>query len=1000
MVDDLRTRRRAAVHRLTSVPRAVALAVLALVVMSVDAAAQYRFDVWTVDNGLPQNIITAVHQTRDGYLWVATLDGLARFDGVRFTIFDKSTAPGILSNRFTSLYEDAQGDLWLGTESSGVTRYRQGRFETWSAERGGPTEFVFGFVTDAAGAVIAITPFAMKRWAPEVDRFVDLETPRFTTGYHELVFKERPGVWARDAAGLHRFERGVWKIVPWPSGWRGPNAPLLAQAQDGAWWFGEPGGPPVRVEPGTPATFAPANQVSHRDRHGTVWQFEVDEFLRRSLVLPTSDGPRRLPFTLVYEDREGHLWLGTNGQGLYRVRRQLVTSYSQAQGLVDRNVYPILEDREGGVWIGGWERGVSRYWQGRFINYTTKEGLLPYAVTALANDRDGQVWIATREGLQVWRDGQLRTIDNRFVPRRAVVNVMHQDREGAMWFGTDFGVVRLRDGTPTLLTTRDGLVADNTRVIIDRAAGGLWIGAYGGLTRIDAGGVARWTARDGLPGDSIRALYEDADGVLWIGTYDSGLGRFADGRFTRYTTREGLTNDGVFQILEDAQGHLWTSGNRGITRLSKMELTELAAGRRTRVNAVAYGQDAGMLNVECNGGLWPAGIEARDGRLWFPTQDGVAVIDPRTIAPNRTPPPVAIESVLIDRAPVPFDVPVHMAPAQTDLEIAYTALSFVNSSRIRFRYKLEGVDRDWVMAGARRTAYYSRVPAGDFTFHVTAANDDGVWNEEGRRLQIRVTPPFYRRVSFLALAAIGVLGAAALWHRDRLARVRAAHAAQAEFSRRLLESQERERQRIAGELHDSLGQQLLVIRNRAMLGERGADDPARARSQFDEITTSAALAIDEVRTISHNLRPVNLDRLGLTASLEEMIEKVASAGGLQLSADIEPLDGLLSKADEINCYRIVQESLNNIVKHAGATKAYVEIWREEGELRVTVRDNGRGFDAAPRQGAIHAARGAGLGLTSIAERARIMGGTLIIDAAPGEGTTLNVRLPAASPSTS
>jgi signal transduction histidine kinase len=180
-----------------------------------------------------------------------------------------------------------------------------------------------------------------------------------------------------------------------------------------------------------------------------------------------------------------------------------------------------------------------------------------------------------------------------------------------------------------------------------------------------------------------------------------------------------------------------------------------------------------------------------------------------------------------------------------------------------------------------------------------------------------------------------------------------------------------------------------VIRNRAMLGERGADDPARARSQFDEITTSAALAIDEVRTISHNLRPVNLDRLGLTASLEEMIEKVASAGGLQLSADIEPLDGLLSKADEINCYRIVQESLNNIVKHAGATKAYVEIWREEGELRVTVRDNGRGFDAAPRQGVA----AAGLGLTSIAERARIMGGTLTIDAAPGEGTTLNVRLP-------
>ena len=512
---------------------------------------------------------------------------------------------------------------------------------------------------------------------------------------------------------------------------------------------------------------------------------------------------------------------------------------------------------------------------------------------------------------------------------------------------------------------------------------------YGGLTRVEQGRFTSWTERDGLPGNMVRALYEDADGVLWIGTYDSGLGRLRDRSFTRYTTRDGLLNDGVFQILEDARGNLWMSSNRGISRVQKRELNERAAGRLTPLNAVAYGKDDGMLNIECNGGLWPAGIEARDGTLWFPTQDGVAVIDPASIVANAEPPPVLIESVLVDRAPVAFEQTggvVSVGPDASALEIAFTGLSFINAERIRFRFKIEGLDRDWVDAGARRVAYFSHLPAGDYVFRVTAANSDGVWNPVGQSLRIIVTPPFYARMWFVLLVLMSGMAAAALWHHRRLARVQAAQAAQAEFSRRLLASQEEERQRIARELHDSLGQQLVVIRNRAMLGETLADDATRSRGQFDEIASSAAQAIDEVRTIAHNLRPVNLDRLGLTAAIEEMVENVARATGLQFSADIAPLDGLLTKDEEIACYRVIQESANNIVKHAGATKAYVEMWREDGALRITVRDNGRGVGEP-------VARGTGLGLTSITERLRMLGGSLRIDSAPGQGTALNINVP-------
>jgi signal transduction histidine kinase len=673
-----------------------------------------------------------------------------------------------------------------------------------------------------------------------------------------------------------------------------------------------------------------------------------------------------------------------------RVRPLAITAYSQPQGLVDRNVYPIVEDRSGGIWVGAWNGGVTRYHEGRFTSYTTANGLAPSAVTALAVDRGGGVWIATIEGLQVWRQGTFENLSTAFLPNRSRVAVIHHDRAGVTWLGTERGLIRYERGAATLLTTKDGLVNDNVRVIVDSASGGLWIGTYGGLSHLQDGRFTNWPPGDGLPGDMIRALYEDAGGVLWIGTYDSGLVRFHHGTFTRFTTRDGLFNDGVFQILEDSRANLWMSSNRGISRIAKRALSARAAGTDVPLNAIAYGKNDGMLNIECNGGLWPAGIKTRDGTLWFPTQDGVAVIDPAAVPVNPTPPPVVIESVLVDRNPVAFEQhggSLRLGPDASGLEIAYTGLSFVNADRLRFRFILEGLDREWLDAGTRRTAYYSHLPAGDYVFRVTAANSDGVWNDAGQSLHIIVTPPFYRHPWFLLLALIAVAGAAIVWHHRGLARVRAAHAAQAEFSRRLLASQEQERQRIAGELHDSLGQQLLVIRNRAMLGETVADDPSRSRGQFDEIVSSATAAIGEVRAIAHNLRPVHLERLGLKASIEEMVETIASTTGLQFSADVEPLDGLLSKDEEITCYRIVQESANNIVKHAQATKAYVEIWREHGALRMTVRDNGRGVDTAAAQ------YGSGLGLTSITERLRMLGGTLTIDSASGHGTALEIRVP-------
>jgi signal transduction histidine kinase/ligand-binding sensor domain-containing protein len=974
-----------AMHRL-------AISFLLVLALAQPALAQYRFQSWTADDGLPQNIITGIHQTRDGYLWIATLDGLARFDGMRFTVFNKANSPGIESNRFTSLYADGQGHLWLGTETGAITRFTRDRFITYSTAHGLPQSFIRGFTSDHTGRLWVLSGDTIVQWEPAREGFVRVEGPQAAGGYRTLAWGDRGGFWGVDRMGVRRFVGGVWELHPLPPPLL-TDASVLGEEQDGTLWVSTPNGRFARI-----AGIGPdlARQLHWRAPSGKSWTVDVGPGLRRSLTLPSPMGRQTVAPTVLFEDADGNLWIGTDGNGLYRVQRQHVTVYSEAQGLVGRNVYPVLQDRAGAMWIGAWSGGLSRYQNGRFTNYTAREGLAPGGVTALHEDVRGRLWVATLHGLQTLEDGRFTTLDAGVLPAGATVQVIHQDRAGAVWLGTDRGLVRLVDGAATLLMKRDGLATDNVRVIIEASAGGLWIGGYGGLTLFRDGRFAAWTDADGLPGTTVRALHEDNHGVLWIGTYDTGLVRFAGGRFTRYGTREGLFNDGVFQILDDGRGFFWMSSNRGISRVSRQELEAVAAGERDGIVSIAYGTSDGMLNVECNGGLWPAGTRARDGTLWFPTQNGMAVIDPASVTTNPRPPPVVIESLLLDREPasVAADRPVSILPDVRSLEIAYTGLSFVNTERMRFKYRLEGLDEDWTDAGTRRTAYYSYVPPGRYTFTVVAANSDGLWNTEGARLQLVVLPPFYRTWWFLTLVTAGAAAVLVAAVKRREARLMQAHAVQQAFTRELIASQEADRKRIAAELHDSLGQRLVIIKNLAVLVSGVVIDGARAR--LDEISTEASQAIGEVREIAHNLRPHHLERLGLTKTLEALVRKAAGASTVAFTSEMNCIDGLFPKDAEIIVYRVVQESINNILKHSAATEARVTVRCTGAQVLITVRDNGRGF---ARMSGDHSGHRDGFGLRGITERVMLIGGRADIRSAPGQGTTivLDFNLTASAP---
>jgi signal transduction histidine kinase/ligand-binding sensor domain-containing protein len=989
---EFRVRRRSLSRELFIVARLLVWLTIQLCVLN-PAHAQYGFENWTVDNGLPENEIRGITQTPDGYLWIATLNGLVRFDGVHMTAFTRKT-PGLSSNQFGTIVQGRGGDLWIDTVVAGLVRYHEGSFRAYGKQHGIPGD-INGLTDDDSGNLWMLSAGRILRWDETSDRFLDIAPGSPNRLYRNFRWESR-GFWTRDDNRLHCFIKGRFRDYTVPPTILKDEFWGAVLDPAGTIWIETVGGTRVSITPDNVSHMVkPGNtpDITFTTAHGDSWTIHVGPRFRRSVNFVSSNQAISIPFTNLYEDHQGNLWIGTIDHGLFRMQRQSIQTYTVEQGLVDRDTYAIYQDHAGAVWIGAWHSGISRFADGKFTNYTMADGLPNELVTALFEDKEGHFWVGTHGGLTVFDSGRFRPVANPAFVRDDVVQAITQDREGTLWFGTRDGLAQYRDGATKFLTRKDGLASDGVYAIINARNGDLWAGGNGGLTRIRNGQFTRWTEKDGLVSGNIWTIYEDKDGVLWIGTYDGGLERFANGKFTSYTVKEGLYDDSVFGILEDSYGYLWISSDHGIYQVSKADLNAFAAGNLKTITSIAYGKVDGMLTIQCKGGLWPSAAKTLDGKLWFPTLDGVAVIDPTTIAHNRVPPAVKIESAAIDNVPAQIDDGLRIPPDTADVEINYAALSFIHAAQTHYRYRLEGLDDDWVNAGTRRVAYYSHLPPGKYAFHVIAGNSDGVWNTEGRILNVIVLAPFYETWWFemLMLLCIGALVAAA-W-RFRVAQLQQEQAAQQAFSRQLIASQEAERKRIAAEMHDSIGQSLVVIKNLALFLFRSKRDAATAETDsqtINEISDEASTAIEETRAISYNLRPFQLDRLGLTKAIEAMIRTTRTASGIHFTSDLDNIDDLFAEELRINFYRIVQESLGNIMKHSQATEVTIRLKRTPENVILTIEDNGRGFTLGER---VSQSPNNGFGLTGMAERASLLGGEFKVRSAQSRGTTVTVEIP-------
>ena len=980
----------------------------------------YGFQAWQTDDGLPQNTVHAVLQTRDGYLWIGTEGGLVRFDGVQFSVFDEKNTPQLGSDLINSLLEDRKGTLWIGT-SGGLTKLEHGKFQNFTTHEGLPADSILSVYQSHDGTLWALTAAGVARYAG--GRFQPVNIPQGLSDNSTITETADGDLWVNSGNSLIRvdarhssastvstFSDPIEAIATGSDGtiWVGTHNGLksvsesgaasaaallktdvtaLLSASDGRLWIGTANG--VAVYDGrnthlfTQKDGLPGSRVGRlfEDREHSIW-VAMNHGVARianghvSALTPKEELSSNLVLSL-FEDREGSLWLGTESGGLGILRDRKFTTYTAEDGLTDELVRSVFQDRNGTMLIGTNDGGVDQWTVGRFSSLPAASRLSSSVVLALTDDADGNIWIGTPDGLNRVKGNETTVFTSADGLADDFVRSLYTSRDGVVWIGTRRGLSRYDHGTFTSYAATDGLGSDLVGAILQDKDGSLWIGTLGGLTHFANGRFENFTTRHGLSSNIITALYQDTDGTLWIGTSGGGLNVYRNGKFAALPSGGTRLPQDIYGILDDGQGNLWLGSSKGIFRASKTKLLALAAGHIDGFSLDSYGTADGMRISECSSGGHPAAWKARDGSLWFATLRGVTTVNPAHMPVNRVPPLVTIEQVSVDDTAFPMQRDAKFSPDHTRFVFQYAGLSFVVPQKVRFRYKLDGLDHDWVDAGTRRAAYYTNIPPGRHVFRVMACNNDGVWSEQAATYDFQLMPHFYQTYWFYI--AIAMILALSIYEAYRW-RVRSV---ESRFSAVLAE-----RNRIAREIHDTLAQGFVAVSVQLEVVSQllnNSTDAARGHLEQARKLTRECLA--EARSSIWNLRSQGAHN-DLPASLTDAAARITANTNVQtrvqVSGTFRPVDPQI----EAELLRIAQEAITNIVRHAQAQHADVTLLFQEKLLRLTIQDDGCGFggDAGEYK------RNGHFGLAGMRERAEQIGAKLTVLSSKNEGTEIQVEV--------
>ena len=746
-------------------------------------ASHFTATGWDVSSGLPQNSVQAITQTADGYLWIGTGDGLARFDGASFTTFTHANVPELTSDTITSLHETPDGRLWIGTDGGGFLYYEKGKFirpET----AGGLERVTVRSIRPAPGTMRVLLSNRLLHF--DQGRFKNEPLPPGVpplTGLRVWLHRRNGEWWMGGESAFFRFAADGSFLGGRPEGFPSSYIRDLAEDPAGDVWVASSDGllhwrdDQPRLYTSTDGLAIDIIRTVYFDRHGTLWVGTTNGLQRfRDGIFEevlSRTGESLGSILSLFEDREGSLWIGTHS-GLIRLRDVKFHTITRREGLYQNSATCVLETRDGSRWVGTVGGGVVRFHQGRATTFGRRDGLLDDSIGALAEDGNGALWIGYHAvGLSCWHAGKIQHFGLADGIKNSRVRALAVDQDNVLWVATDREGLYRRDAATGRFTSVDvGPVGNRlSNLLIDRNSR-LWLGGITGIGRLDKDGWRGWRYEDGLKGTATYSLIDDDRGSLWIARKDGGLQRIRDNKIESFSIL-GDANATLYGIVFH-QGELWLNSRQGVLRAPLDEFDAVAAGRKAAVTFTIYGESDGMKPSGPVYGTQPTAMATRDGELWFCTNFGVAVVNPAKIRLNPLPPPVVIEAIVVDHTALPPTRDLVLPPGRGEFEFRYTGLSLVDATQVRFRYRLDGVNTDWVDAGGRRTALYSGLAPGRYTFHVTARNNDGVWSEQPASLAFTLQPHFHQTWIFWVLCTLGggVLVAGLISWRTRVLRRR------------------------------------------------------------------------------------------------------------------------------------------------------------------------------------------------------------------------------------
>ncbi|MEO6695901.1 MAG: two-component regulator propeller domain-containing protein [Ignavibacteria bacterium] len=1007
----------------------------------------YKFDRYTNADGLSSNTVTCITKDKEGFIWIGTIDGLHRFDGNTFKIFHpESKEQTSISDSWINDICDDDEYLWVGTPN-GLNRLDKitGKFSRFRYDRDDITSISNDYVTEIyrtkkneiwIGTEDGLN--LLDRSSGKVKRYKHIENDQSSLSHNFIrtLFEDNEGVlWIGTyGGGVNRYDRtnNIFKNNKYdpgnPFSLSNDFIESIIEDSTGNLWIATNGGGVNR--------FDKKKDEFHRYLYETtnynsisgnnvkalalsndkmIWCginpegisiLDPDKNIFSDLKNNTDDASSFNSVSKIYSDDLGSIWICTS-KGLYKYNKYKwkFSHYRNIPGdsttLNNGDVISICDDINGNVWTATktglqiLNKSTGRFSKVRILNgHSFFNNMVQY----IFRDKKNYMWLSTTEGPLIRYDPETETMDTYFDNNGKGLGsrCIFEDREENLWVGSFTGgeitvFDKNRNFKKKYLDTKNEL-ADFSRSpiyhIFEDSKGFIWIATFEGLVMLDPGSDKLNLFKND-PNDSnslsdnrVTGVVEDKKGYLWITTYGEGLNRFdpETKNFTHYI-EDWLGADIIVEVLQDENGNLWLSHYKGISRFNT------DTGSFTN-----YGVGDGVQGLEFSIG---SSYKADDGKMYFGGTNGFNSFYPDSISENKSVPNIVITNFKIFNKEAKLENSVTetkeitISHKENFFSFDFAALDFTNPVKNQYAYILEGVDKDWNYVGKVRTANYTDIAPGEYTFKVKGSNNDGVWNEKGTSLKLIITPPIYKTIWFQGLAGLFLIGIIGYIFKQKLNRIKTDKKTQDDFTKKLLKSQEHERKRIAAELHDSLAQHLLIIKSKAKIIFKKADDQ-KIKDQLNEISELSSVTLDEVRKISYNLRPYELDRLGLTKTLLSTIENVNSSTDIRFDIEVDDIDKMLEDEIEINIYRIVQEILNNIIKHSNATEVKGSITNTENDILIFISDNGKGFYANKK---FLESEEKGFGLKGIAERVKLFGGLFKIHSEEEKGTQIEICIP-------